>query len=138
MSPETLKMKKIFERTNGRCHLCRRELSFGDYGSPDGWEREHSKPRSKGGTNHLNNLYPACVSCNRQKGNRSNASVRSKHGYTKPPMSKRQRRKRARITIPVCAIVGARIGASAGFPGFVAGGVIGGIVGWVISGDSDD
>ena len=36
-----------------------------------GWEIDHSKPQSKGGTDHLNNLQPMNTSANRQKGNKN-------------------------------------------------------------------
>lgn len=32
---------------------------------------DHVTPRSQGGTNHPNNLLPACKSCNESKGSRS-------------------------------------------------------------------
>ncbi|MEX2477692.1 MAG: HNH endonuclease signature motif containing protein [Gracilimonas sp.] len=35
-----------------------------------GWEIDHSKPKSKGGTDHLNNLRPLQTSANRSKGNK--------------------------------------------------------------------
>lgn len=35
-----------------------------------GWEIDHSKPLSKDGTNHLNNLRPLKTSANRKKGNK--------------------------------------------------------------------
>ncbi len=34
-----------------------------------GWEIDHSKPQSKGGSDHLNNLQPMNTKANRQKGN---------------------------------------------------------------------
>jgi len=43
----------IFDRTTGRCHICRDDLDFSAYGeSPEfgGWEVDHSVPRAKGGT----------------------------------------------------------------------------------------
>ena len=43
--------------------------SYGKY-SPMGWEIDHSKPQSKGGTHHLNNLQPLNTKANRQKGNK--------------------------------------------------------------------
>jgi len=36
--------------------------------TPMGWEIDHSKPKSKGGTDHLNNLQPMNPSANRRKG----------------------------------------------------------------------
>jgi len=35
-----------------------------------GWEIDHSKPQSKGGTDHLNNLLPMNTTANRQKGDK--------------------------------------------------------------------
>lgn len=35
--------------------------------SEKGWEVDHSKPQSKGGTDHLNNLQPMNPSANRSK-----------------------------------------------------------------------
>lgn len=45
------------------------KLSYGKH-SPMGWEIDHSKPQSKGGTNHLNNLQVLKTSSNRKKGNK--------------------------------------------------------------------
>ena len=38
--------------------------------SEKGWEIDHSKPQSKGGTDHLNNLQPMNTTANRKKGNK--------------------------------------------------------------------
>ena len=35
-----------------------------------GWEIDHSKPQSKGGTDHLNNLNPLQTNANRKKGDK--------------------------------------------------------------------
>ena len=35
-----------------------------------GWKIDHSKPQSKGGTDHLNNLQPLNTTANRQKGDK--------------------------------------------------------------------
>lgn len=80
----------IFERTDGRCHICRRGLKRGHYGRlavGTGWEVEHSNPRAKGGTDRLSNLYAAHISCNRSKGAASTQTARAQHGYTCAPMS---------------------------------------------------
>lgn len=46
------------------------EIYYASYGKPTekGWEIDHSKPQSKGGTDHLNNLRPLKTSENRKKG----------------------------------------------------------------------
>ena len=36
-----------------------------------GWEIDHSKPQSKGGTDHLNNLQPMNTHANRQKSDKN-------------------------------------------------------------------
>lgn len=48
------------------------EIYCHSYGknSAMGWEIDHSKPQSKGGTNHLNNLQPLKTSDNRREGNK--------------------------------------------------------------------
>ncbi|KXB05573.1 hypothetical protein AKJ50_00570 [candidate division MSBL1 archaeon SCGC-AAA382A13] len=73
MSFSRRKLPKIFNKTNGRCRYCGKPLVFRNYGQKRSliggrWEVDHSKPKAKGGTDHLNNLYPACISCNRSKG----------------------------------------------------------------------
>ena len=47
------------------------EMYFHSYGldTEKGWSVDHSKPKSKGGTNHLNNLQPMNSSANKSKGN---------------------------------------------------------------------
>ena len=47
-------------------------MYYHSYGktSDMGWEIDHSKPQSKGGTDHLNNLQPLNTNANRQKSNK--------------------------------------------------------------------
>lgn len=47
-------------------------MYYHSYGksSAMGWEIDHSKPKSKGGTDHLNNLQPLNTKANRQKSNK--------------------------------------------------------------------
>lgn len=88
------RLRKIYERTNGQCHICRKKIAFKNYGangSRGAWEVEHSKPRSKGGTDHGNNLYASCISCNRSKNNSSSKSARAKNGYKSAPYSEKQK-----------------------------------------------
>lgn len=64
--------RKVFDKTAGRCHLCGGGLffnNFGTLGKRGAWEFEHSNLRSKGGTDHLNNLMPAHIDCNNSKSN---------------------------------------------------------------------
>lgn len=94
MKTDEEKLERIYRRTDGRCHICRKQLCFGNYGTlgkRGSWEIEHSRPRSRGGTDHLNNLYVACISCNRSKGNGTTASARAANGYRKAPLSKEKK-----------------------------------------------
>jgi hypothetical protein len=83
---ETERLKQIFNKTNGRCHICHNNLSFSGYGNT--WEVEHSIPRAKGGTDHLNNLFAAHLSCNRTKGTKHTRTARAEYGNTRAPHSK--------------------------------------------------
>ena len=70
------KAKKIYNKTGGRCFYCGIELpkntDFKDDGglivsSRRNWDIEHVIPLSRGGTNDIDNLVPACQYCNGTK-----------------------------------------------------------------------
>jgi len=84
-------LNSVFDKTAGRCHLCRKSLAFskyGKHGTRGAWHIEHSHPKALGGTDHLNNLFPACISCNLEKGTESTRTIRRKHGLRRAPYSK--------------------------------------------------
>lgn len=60
----------VFEKTRGKCHYCGKTLSYANRlrSGRAAWEVEHMRPRANGGTDHLNNLVPACWECNMSKG----------------------------------------------------------------------
>jgi hypothetical protein len=98
------RQQAIFDRTQGRCHICRKRLAWSNYGvvgARGAWEVEHSVPQAYGGTHHMNNLYAACIPCNRSKGAESSRWARGQYGYTAAPHSVaqelRERQKNARI-----------------------------------------
>jgi CRISPR/Cas system Type II protein with McrA/HNH and RuvC-like nuclease domain len=67
--PEDL--EDIFEKTDGHCRYCGKQLAWSNYGRVGeraAWEVDHSIPISRDGTDHFSNLWPACVSCNTEKG----------------------------------------------------------------------
>ena len=69
----------VYEKTDGYCYYCSKRLSFENYGRPGNrgaWEIDHSNPKSKGGTDYLRNLVPACVACNRDKSARRGSSYK--------------------------------------------------------------
>ncbi|SRR5713226_9558272 len=118
MAYTRIELRQIYDRTSGYCHLCGRKLSFTNYGrsgEKGAWHVEHSVPRAKGGTDHGNNLYPACISCNLEKDTFATKTARGWNGRSRAPLS-REKRKQARVN------------------NAVAGGVIGGIVGAAVFG----
>lgn len=52
---------RIWVRDEGQCHLC------GSQTSPDDFHMDHLLPRSRGGTDHRDNLRVACPRCNIRK-----------------------------------------------------------------------
>jgi len=81
---------RVFDKTNGQCHLCGRRLVLANYGAVGrrgAWERDHSRARAAGGTDTLRNLFAACVGCNRSKQVRSSRSVRRCNGLPRVPLS---------------------------------------------------
>jgi HNH endonuclease len=68
-SNETL--SAIYDKTNGCCRYCEKQLAFSNYGlagARGSWQVDHSRSRANGGTSHRNKLYASCVSCNLEKG----------------------------------------------------------------------
>lgn len=60
----TARQKQIVvDRAGGSCEYCRSQARF----SPDPFSIEHIIPRSRGGTDHLDNLALACQGCNSRK-----------------------------------------------------------------------
>lgn len=60
----------IYDKTGGYCWHCGKKLAWKNYGRPSergAWEVDHSNPVSRGGTDYLQNLVPACIECNRSK-----------------------------------------------------------------------
>ena len=126
------RLNKIYDRTSGYCHICHKKVAFknhGVFGARGAWEVEHSNPRAKGGTNRLNNLFPACISCNRSKQVASTRSSRAINGKTRAPLSI-AKRKEAKLSN---AVLGSAVGATivnalapgAGLLGAVFGACIG-------------
>ncbi len=109
-------LTRIYQRTSGYCHLCHAKLSvknYGQRGKKGAWQVEHSVPRSKGGSDHLNNLFAACVSCNCDKSNKTTRTARGWNGKKCAPLNP-EKRKQAKF--------------DNGFAGAIAGGFAGGMI----------
>jgi len=63
-------VNEVYDKNDGYCWHCGKKLSFQNYGKSGergAWEIDHSIPLAQGGTDHLNNLVPSCIACNRSK-----------------------------------------------------------------------
>jgi 5-methylcytosine-specific restriction endonuclease McrA len=137
MSYDRDRLRRIFDRTNGLCHVCRKALAWRNYGKNSergAWEVEHSKARARGGTDHLTNLFAACIPCNRSKGSGSSRSARRQHGYDRAPRSAAAQRKKRGENVLGYASVGALVARVVLGPG---GWVVGAIVGGLLGSDED-
>lgn len=106
----------IYQCTSGYCHLCHKRLSrknYGRIGERGAWHVDHSVPQSKGGTDYLRNLKPACIDCNLNKSNRTTRTARGWNGKTCAPLNL-VKRKQAKF--------------ETGFAGALAGGITGGAI----------
>jgi hypothetical protein len=124
--------RHIYDRTDGFCHICHKKLSFTNYGllgARGAWEVEHSRPRSKGGTDHGNNLYAACIPCNRDKSDCCTRTARRWNGTTKAPFSKAKKAAERRENMVIGAVVGGAIGALGGPVGLAVGALVGSQIG---------
>lgn len=132
MSKDLNRLEKIYRKTDGYCHICHKKLSLKNHGvngSRGAWHIEHSVPKAKGGTDHLNNLYPACIGCNWNKGTSSTVSARRKNSVSRAPYNRQKKEKIKTQNTTAGAIVGGTIGLVGGPIGVVIGAVIGGALG---------
>ena len=126
-------LNDFYEKTDGRCHVCRKRLAFTNYGlvgERGAWEVDHSRARARGGTHHFRNLQPACISCNRSKGARSTRSVRAFHGHRGAPLSRQGRQdERSRNVLLGSGTAAVLGGIGWGPAGVALGLIVGGLLG---------
>jgi hypothetical protein len=112
-------------------------LSFKNYGKRNtkgAWHIEHSVPQAKGGTNHLNNLYAACIPCNEDKNTRHTRSVRKANGVSHAPHSRAKKEQIKNNNMIGLGSIGFLTGLNIAGPiGAILGAVIGSEVGKSIS-----
>jgi len=137
MDRSTERLNSIYDKTDGYCHLCHRKLSFKNYGKRNtkgAWHIEHSVPQAKGGTNHLNNLYAACIPCNEDKNTRHTRSVRKANGVSHAPHSRAKKEQIKNNNMIGLGSIGFLTGLNIAGPiGAILGAVIGSEVGKSIS-----
>jgi len=136
MAKDYTHLRSVYDKTHGNCHICRRKLSFknhGKIGHKGSWHIEHSIPRAKGGTSHFNNLFPACIDCNIDKGIRTSRTARKYNGHTRAPYSKKRKAEIREGRTAVGAAIGGAIGIALGGP---LGGLVGTALGAAIGNSS--
>lgn len=132
MAKNVQRLRQIFSKTDGQCHICHGHLKFhnhGKTGTQGAWHIEHSVPRASGGTDHLNNLYPACIACNLDKGTMSSRRARRYFGNTRAPYSRAKKQKIIDDNTETGILLGGLIGLVAGPWGLVIGATLGGLIG---------
>ena len=129
---KNLRVQKIYDKTDGYCHICHSKLSFanyGNHGTKGAWHIEHSVPKAKGGSDHLNNLYPACITCNLDKGTQHTKTARRQNGTTRAPFSKAKKERIKNGNTTAGVIIGGILGATVGPLGAIVGATVGGYIG---------
>lgn len=126
-------VSRIYDRASGYCHICHKKVAFKNYGvvgARGAWEVDHSNPRANGGTDRLNNLYPAHISCNRAKRDQTTRAVRRRNGKTRAPLSVKRRKTARRENALAGGALGALAGAALGPIGLVLGAAVGAGIGY--------
>jgi len=67
------KREKIYKKYRGRCAYCGIKIGF-----KKDFQIDHLKPKSRGGTNDIDNLMPSCKRCNQLKYNSDIEEFRKK------------------------------------------------------------
>lgn len=127
------RLQRIYRKTDGYCHICHCKLSFSNYaayGSKGAWHIEHSIAKANGGSDHLNNLFAACIGCNLDKGIKHSRTARSQYGNSRAPYSKSKKLEIKTNNTSSGAIIGGALGLAIGGPvGSIFGTFIGGLIG---------
>jgi len=114
-----LVLSAVYDRTAGRCHICHKKLAYtnhGKSGERGAWHVEHSHPRARGGTSHLNNLYPACIKCNLEKGTIISRTARGWNARKRAPLSRERLRQSREANTLGGGLTGVCLGAMVGGP----------------------
>lgn len=136
MRKDLKKLKAIYSKTDGYCHLCHKKLSFSNHGklaAKGAWHVEHSIPKAKGGSDHINNLYPACIGCNMEKKTLHTKSIRKRNEVTRAPYNRARKQQIKEDNTIGGMIGGGIIGSAFGPVGTFTGIILGGVLGDSIS-----
>jgi hypothetical protein len=124
----TEELTRIYEKTRGKCHICHCNLPFSGYGRR--WHVDHSRPRALGGSDHMNNLFAACITCNCSKQHGSTRAARATYGKKCAPLPMDKYSSKVAENTVLGGLAGALGGAlMLGPAGFWLGLFIGGLAG---------
>ena len=71
MSHQISKRKLLYLQCRGVCPVCGRHLQITNPKNEETYMTiDHMVPKSKGGTNNIENIRPLCRACNNARGNR--------------------------------------------------------------------
>jgi 5-methylcytosine-specific restriction endonuclease McrA len=129
---DTERLKRIYSKTDGYCHLCHKKLSFHNHGKrglKGAWHIEHSVAKANGGSNHLNNLFAACIDCNINKNTKHTRTIRRTNGVSRAPYNRQKKNNIRTSNTLTGAAGGAIIGSYFGPAGTFFGSIIGAIFG---------
>lgn len=132
MAKDVQKLRRIYAKTDGQCHVCHRKLSFqnhGKWGQRGAWHVDHSVAKARGGSDHMNNLLPACIGCNLDKATISSRTIRKYYGTTRAPYCREKKQRIREDNTTTGALIGGMIGLIGGPWGVVIGATIGGMIG---------
>ena len=75
--------KYIYNRDNGHCKLCGKQLVFSNRrrNEKGAWEMGHRRAHAEGGSSHLRNIVALCWKCNLEQGTESFADEDRKMNY---------------------------------------------------------
>ncbi|MEI9809524.1 MAG: hypothetical protein WDO16_17565 [Bacteroidota bacterium] len=90
-------------------------------------------PKARGGTDHLNNLYAACISCNCAKGAGSTSTMRRRNGVSRAPLNRLRKERIKEENTFLGMTGGGLVGSYFGPVGTLAGIIIGGLFGEDVS-----
>lgn len=108
MIPGNSKKSRVWQKTNGHCHLCSQELKRDD------WRIDHLVPRDDGGPDDEWNLLPSCIFCNGMKKAADRYKMRRILMYGRYCLDEATRRDKSDIGKELYEFVGGRAKQTAG------------------------
>ena len=120
------RLVKIFKKTEGCCHVCKKKIDFKLYAKlhhKNGWQIvDRSRTEASGGNSAITNLWPVHAQCKLGQRTGKSRNARKAQEYSHSSTEKRIQKDRREI---VGGLVGGTLGLAAGPAGVVAGAALG-------------